>query len=291
MKKIFWVASYPKSGNTWMRAILSSLFFTEDGQFNFNLLNYIINFDIPDKYKFVASLGGDDFKKLHELPVIAKYWLEAQGRADVGGDFAFFKTHSGNVTLNKHKYTSEENVLGLIYLVRDPRDVVVSYSKHFKISFDESIKSITSKNLINWTGFPKNNHYRVLVGSWDIHYRSWKALGVPSLVIKYEDLLKETRQTINQIADFFIQNYGFDFKNIEMKINNIIKTTSFEQMHANEKKMGFIEAPSLHSKKKSTDYFFRKGTNRQWEKELTGAQLNKIEESFETTMKELGYLK
>ena len=291
MKKIFWVASYPKSGNTWMRAILSSLFFTEDGQFNFNLLNYIKHFENAGKYDFVRTLNMDDFSKLSELPVIAKYWLEAQERININEDFAFFKTHSGNVTLNKHKYTSEDNVLGLIYLVRDPRDVVVSYSKHFKISFDESIKSITSKNLINWTGFPKNNHYRVLVGSWDIHYRSWKALDVPRLVIKYEGLLKETRQTINQIADFFIQNYGFDFKNIEMKINNIIKTTSFEQMHANEKKLGFIEAPSLYSKKKSTDYFFRKGTNRQWEKELTSAQLNKIEDSFETTMKELGYLK
>ena len=291
MKKIFWVASYPKSGNTWMRAILSSLFFTEDGQFNFNLLNYIINFDIPDKYKFVASLGGDDFKKLHELPVIAKYWLEAQGRADVGGDFAFFKTHSGNVTLNKHKYTSEENVLGLIYLVRDPRDVVVSYSKYLDKSIDEIISTITNKNAVAYSGFQGKKLYPFLISSWDIHYRSWKALGVPSLVIKYETLLKETKQTINQIADFFIQNYGFDFKNIEMKINNIIKTTSFELLLNAEKNQGFNESPHFFSKKGFAEFFFRKGTNRQWEKELTGAQLNKIEESFETTMKELGYLK
>ena len=116
MKKIFWVASYPRSGNTWMRAILSSLFFTEDGQFNFNLLNYIKHFENAGKYDFVRTLNVDDFSKLSELPVIAKYWLEAQERININEDFAFFKTHSGNVTLNKHKYTSEDNVLGLYTL-------------------------------------------------------------------------------------------------------------------------------------------------------------------------------
>ena len=291
MKKIFWVPSFPKSGNTWIRAILSSLFFTEEGKFNFNLFNYIVNFDIPAKYKFVSSLGGDDFKKLNELPVIAKYWLEAQERADVGGDFAFFKTHSGNVTLNKHKYTNEENVLGLIYMVRDPRDVVVSYSKYLNKSIDDIIATITNKNAVAYSGLRGKGLYPFLLGSRDIHYRSWRVLDVPRLVIKYETLLKETKQTINQIADFFVQNYGFDFKNIETKINNILETTSFELLLKSEKQQGFNEAPYFFSKKGSADYFFRKGADRQWEKELTSAQLNKIEDSFEATMKELGYLK
>ena len=162
MKKIFWLASYPRSGNTWMRAILSGLFFSESGKFDFNLLNYIKHFENPEKYGFVKKLNEDDFHKLNELAVIAKYWLEAQNRIKTNEDFAFFKTHSGNVTLNKHKYTDEKNVLGLIYVVRDPRDVVVSYAKHFNISFDESIRSITSKNLINWTGYPKNKFSCVL---------------------------------------------------------------------------------------------------------------------------------
>ena len=291
MKKIFWIASYPRSGNTWVRAILSSLFFSENGEFNFNLLNYVVNFDIPDKYKFVRSLSVDDFNKLNELPIIAKYWLEAQKRIKINEDFAFFKTHSGNVTLNKHKYTDETNVLGLIYIVRDPRDVAVSYSKHFNISINESIKSIKSKNLINWTGYPKDKYYRALLGSWDIHYKSWKGLNVPKLFIKYESLLNDTKGTLVQLIDFFKQNYGFSFNNIEMKINNIIETTSFKRLHEFEKQKGFIEAPRFHNEKKITEYFFRKGTDKQWKKELTKAQLKNIEDSFETTMKELDYLK
>ena len=291
MKKIFWVASYPRSGNTWMRAILSSLFFAEEGKFNFNLLNHIKHFENADKYDFVRTLSPDDFSKLHELPVISKYWLEAQERADVGGDFAFFKTHSGNVTLNKHKYTNEENALGLIYLVRDPRDVVVSYSKYLDKSIDDIISTIINKNAVAYTGLRGKGLYPFLLSSWDIHYRSWKALGVPSLVIKYETLLKETRKTINQIAEFFVQNYGFEFKNSEMKIDNILETTSFELLLNAEKQQGFNEAPYFFSKKGSAEFFFRKGVGGQWEKELTRAQLKKIEDSFEATMKELGYLK
>ena len=181
--------------------------------------------------------------------------------------------------------------MGLIYLVRDPRDVVVSYSKYLDKSIDNTIATITNKNAVAFGGLRGKMLYPFLLGSWDIHYRSWKVLDVPRLVIKYETLLKETKQTINQIADFFVQNYGFDFKNIETKINNILETTSFELLLSSEKEQGFNEAPYFFSKKGPADYFFRKGADRQWEKELTSAQLNKIEDSFEATMKELGYLK
>ena len=283
---IVWLTSYPKSGNTWIRSFLCSYFFLDlkKDSFNFNILKNIPSF--PNKNLFLSH--GINLKSFED---VAKSWLSIQKKINSNNKINFLKTHHSYTTLNNYHFTDKNNTLGAIYLVRDPRDVVVSYSKHFNISFDESIKSITNKNLINWTGFPKKNHYRVLVGSWDIHYRSWKALGVPSLVIKYETLLKETRKTINQIAEFFVQNYGFEFKNSEMKINNILETTSFELLQANEKKLGFIESPNLHSKKKSTDYFFRKGVGGQWEKELTRAQLKKIEDSFEATMKELGYLK
>ena len=129
------------------------------------------------------------------------------------------------------------------------------------------------------------------MGSWDIHYKSWKILDVPKLIIKYETLLSKTRKTLNQIVNFFNQNYGINFNNIEMKIDNILETTSFKQLHASEKKQGFIESPYFHSEKKTAEYFFRKGTNEQWKEELTSAQVKKIESSFGPTMRELGYLK
>lgn len=291
MKKIIWVASYPKSGNTWVRAILSSLFYTKEGKFDLNLLKYIVNFDIPDNYEFVRSLNINDFNTLEQLAIICKYWSIAQRRFKTSKKFTFFKTHSGNVTINKFQYTNPSNVLGVVYIIRDPRDVVISYSKHYSMSINDAIKSITSPNLITWSGAPKNKFYRVLVSNWDIHYKTWNMLDVPKLVIKYETLLTETKKTLNQIVKFFIENYGYNFNNIETKIHNIIKTTSFEQLQGIEKKQGFIEAPYFHSKNKKTEFFFRKGINNQWKKELTQSQIKKIETPFETTMKELGYIK
>ena len=204
MKKIFWIASYPRSGNTWMRAILSSLFFTKDGKFDEILLKHIPNFDNPNKYNFVKTLNPKEHGRLHEISIISKYWIEAQKRAKISGDFAFYKTHSGNVTLNKYKNTNANNVLGLIYLVRDPRDVVVSYSKFTNNSIDKTIKSLTSKICITWSGLPKKNPYPILLSSWDIHYKTWMLLDVPKIVIKYEELLKNTRYTLSKIIDFFI---------------------------------------------------------------------------------------
>ena len=215
MKKIFWVASYPKSGNTWMRAILCSLFFTKDGIFNFGLFKKIINFDDPSRYEFLKSLNKNDYNKLHEISVICKYWIQAQERAEVGGDFAFFKTHSGNVNVNKNLYTNTNNSLGLIYIVRDPRDVVISYSKHTRVSIDQIINDILSKNCISRTGLPKNNPYPVLMSSWDINYQTWKNLDVPKLIIKYENLLSDTRNILYQIVTFFTQYYNFKFLDLE----------------------------------------------------------------------------
>ena len=78
---IVWLTSYPKSGNTWMRAIISSLFFTKDGVFNFDLLKNILDFDIKERYEFVRSINSDDFNKLFEvkggeLPKIVLYTLQ-----------------------------------------------------------------------------------------------------------------------------------------------------------------------------------------------------------------------
>ena len=290
MKKIFWVASYPKSGNTWMRAILCSLFFTKEGKFDFKLLNHISNFDHTSKFAFLKNMNPDDFNKLNEISVICKYWIEAQKRAKIEENFAFFKTHSANVTLNSHQYTNEQNTAGLIYLVRDPRDVVISYAKHYRINIDKAIHNLKSVNLITWTGDPKKNSCSVLTSSWDKNYLTWKNLNVPKLFIKYEDLLQHTQQTLNKIMDFFLENYNIKFNHKEKLIKNIIETTSFESFRKFEKKQGFNEAPYFYFKSGIAEYFFRVGKSQQWKNELTNEQLKDIENSFSEILQELEYI-
>ena len=148
-KKIFWIASYPKSGNTWIRAIIASLFFSDNGVFKFELFKNIPNFERKENYQFVESINKNDYKNLSNLKIITKYRLEAQKRVNINyGNVAFFKTHSSNISIDNLPYTNEETALGLIYIVRDPRDIAVSYSHHKSANIDAVINLMLDESVI-----------------------------------------------------------------------------------------------------------------------------------------------
>ena len=145
-KHIFWLASYPKSGNTLLRAILSSLFFTENGIFNFKILDSISQFENTYNIFKIRKLIGSDLDKLKNLTTFYKYLLKIQDKENLGykEDFKFFKTHSGNFNINNNYFTSEENIRGVIYIIRDPRDVCISWANHTGRTYDQSIDFMTN---------------------------------------------------------------------------------------------------------------------------------------------------
>ena len=290
-KKIIWVASYPKSGNTWLRSILSSLFYSKDGKFNFELLNNIKHFDNPENYLFVKDINMDDYDSLSKIKVISKYRIQAQEKLKIKQKFIFCKTHSANASLNHNQYTNENNSLGLIYIVRDPRDIIISYSKYQNISINRAIEKITNKAIIEFSGFKDNdqssslitNKLPYIMSSWDINFKSWERLDVPKLFIRYEDLLDNPLSILNEIIVFFQNHLKIEISNLDKKINNIINTTNFQFLKSQEQKYGFGES-TTHSD------FFRKGAKNQWEAELTTKQIKTIENSFNPLMKKLKYI-
>ena len=103
-KHIFWVSSYPKSGNTLLRAILSSIFFTNDGLFNFDLLKNIPQIENTKNLEFIKNSNPKDYSEIHKLEVLSKYWREIQSKKNLKfeGDFIFIKTHHALINfLNK----------------------------------------------------------------------------------------------------------------------------------------------------------------------------------------------
>jgi len=226
-RQIFWIASYPKSGSTLLRSILSSIFFTEDGLFNFNLLKNIPIIESTINLDFIKKKYPNDYNNIHKLQVLSKYWHVIQSKKNLGinGDFLFVKTHHALTKAFDNPFTSEFSTRGIIYIVRDPRDLVISYAHHFNSSIKNSIKKIlSSKSAIDWEDstklFLNKKKPLTVLSSWDFNCESWieNPFKCPFLLIKYEDMISNKLKTIKEKKNIFQNNYGFKYNNIEKKI-------------------------------------------------------------------------
>ena len=289
-KQIFWIASYPKSGNTLLRSILSSIFFTNDGLFNFKLLKNIPIIESTINLEFIKKNHPKDYINIHKLEILSKYWQAIQSRENLGfnSDFLFVKTHHALSKVFNHSFTSDSCTRGIIYVVRDPRDVVLSYAHHFNSSIEKSIIKISStKSAVDWEDnqkiFLNKKKPLTILSSWGFNCESWidNPFKCPFLLIKYEDMISNKLKTIEKIVNFFQENYSFEFNNLDKKIDNIIKSTDFDLLKKNEVEFGFPEAVGKK--------FFRKGTSNQWENILTKDQVLSIEKKFYPLMKKIGY--
>ena len=279
MDKIIWIASYPKSGNTFLRFLISSLIYSDDGNFDFDIIKNIRQFDIYKYFSFVENLNYADSKNLDKLDIISKYWLEAQKKFFNVEKKFIFKTHSANLKVNGYNYTDENRTLGLIYIVRDPRDIVISYSHHTGTSIDYNINKLFDNKV---TLLNSNNRIKVILSRWDTHIKSWSLLNVKKYIIKYEDLINNTEKHFLELIDFIRKDLKIQFKLNSKKFNNIIKNTSFKKLQENEKIIGFDE---VYKGK-----FFRKGLSKQWENILSEDQNIKIKKEFYITLKKFNYI-
>tara|TARA_B100001093_G_scaffold456892_1_gene468197 strand:+ start:292 stop:1203 length:912 start_codon:yes stop_codon:yes gene_type:complete len=297
-KHIFWLSSYPKSGNTLLRSILIPLFFTNDGIFDLKMISKIVQFEEEKLVYENRNIFKNDLEKIKNLNVFYKYIIELQKKniLNFNEDFKFFKSHSGNFGIAGHNFTKEENIRGYIYLVRDPRDVCISWSKHMGITIDESIKFMTNDFAsLRWNDSSKNPDFfndkiqpAQLLSSWDKHVISWVDVKwtVPRLIIKYEDLVYKKKLVLDNIISFFQTNYGFKFDNLDIKKLNIIKSTSFNKLKKEEKVSGFKEKSN-----KNNNGFFSVGEKNQWEKMLSKKQIDRINNntSFRKIMNRFNY--
>ena len=279
---IIWLASYPKSGNTLVRSLLSSYFFSEDGEFNFEMLKKIDQFP---HIKLFNQLGID----LSNKEEVEKNYIEAQKiiNKEKGG-VQFWKTHNCFCKFdNKYPFTDLKNTAGVIYIVRDPRNVVLSYAHHYQKSLEDSFNDLKSTSVIKQS---KNDQLPVLVGSWNFNYNSWKQLKSLNkyILIKYEDLISDTEKTFINIINFISKLINSKIEINEKKLKKVIEATSFEKIQKLEKKSGFSEAKIKKNGEKIN--FFNLGPENDFNKFLDSKTREDIEKNFSNEMKELNYL-
>lgn len=279
---IIWLASYPKSGNTWMRTMVSSLLYTDDGVFDFSLIRKIEQF--PEK-KFFRNFVKDfsDFNN------IKKNWVVAQDAINLDNQIKILKTHQGKYTVGNDKFTNDQNTRATIYIVRDPRTLVSSISNHYTLSLDRAANFLMTPQIIgNKKSFEeKQGGLYNLLGKWNDHYNYWTRDKNNLLLIKYEDLLKNPKLELKKTIDFLKQ--CLTLKTDEEKINKIIETTSFNNLKNMEKK-GLFKENVLNKEDNSKVNFFHLGPANNWKDNLNEDIKNKIEENFYKEMVELQYL-
>ncbi len=281
---IFWIASYPKSGNTWLRSLISTYYFSKDGIYNEALLKRIDQFPTRKyflNFKYDKKIVGDT----------CKYWIKAQEKINLDKKLKFFKTHNIFGKLNSYDFTNSQNSVGCIYIVRDPRNVITSIKNHYELD---------TQKAINWMSNEKQFVYDVekvekfgfsdfqFISSWNLNYKSWKVQNkVPTKIVRYEDLSSKTYVVFKEIIEFINKNVKINEKINIQKIKKTLETTSFSKLKKEEAKNGFSEAVVSQKNKKKKITFFNLGPKNDWRKILNEDSKEKIYKIFKNEIDEL----
>ena len=280
---IIWIASYPKSGNTWLRTLLSAYYYSKDGIFYNELIKEIGQF--PEKRHFKSF-------KYDPKSVIGTtyFWIKAQEKINQDKKLRFFKTHNVFGKINNNSFTDKQNSLGCIYIIRDPRNVITSLSNHYELNYEDSLAwMINHKKYIFDNREGKDFGNFQFISSWSNNYKSWKIQkDLPIKIVRYEDLLEKTFFVTKEIIEFVDKISKSNQKLDVQKLRNSVNSTSFKKLQKNEKEKGFSEAIYSKNKKKMIP-FFNLGPDNNWKNILDKAFVKKLNEIFKKDLNEFNY--
>ena len=283
---IIWLASYPKSGNTWIRSFLASLLFNKNNKADLNGIFNIPQYPLRIHFKNLVN-NIDDIKE------ISSKWVKSQSIINSDKKIKFFKTHHALCNYQGNNFTNIENTLGVIHIVRDPRNIISSILYHYsKDNYKKALEFILDENKALGKKFDEksltvNRDMFTIISSWKNHYNSWKNFKKNYLLIKYEDLLYQPDNEFGKICSYLTTHLNIKFD--DEKIYTAIKENNFENLKKLERNSGFKES----IRDKSTGEikkFFNLGPHNKWENVLDKEIKNSIESNFQREMNELGYL-
>ncbi|MFO1152567.1 MAG: sulfotransferase domain-containing protein [Rhodospirillales bacterium] len=274
MTQILWLASYPKSGNTWLRALLANYLTDAAEPVRINSLPSFAHGDMrSEPYTQLAgrpasSLAWDEINRLR--PAVHRHL------AGVRTGVVFVKTHSVLGAIDDVPTITPDVTFGAIYVVRNPLDVACSFADHYGLTRTGGVRALCFKGL---EIEPKDGHIRQVIADWTTHVESWQgAPGLYLLTVRYEDLLTAPTATFGKVLAFL--RIGKD----EQRLERAVRHAAFDALAAQESMGGFVE------RSKSARRFFRRGVAGGWRDELAREDADALIACHRPLMLRLGYL-
>lgn len=283
---ICWLASYPKSGNTWMRVLLTNYLLDGDEPADINALaaGLIASarqiFD--DHVGIEASdLTQDEIERLRPAVYEMLSDSAAPGPDDQVALPMLLKVHDAYTrTVDDVPLISKAATAGAIYLVRDPRDVAVSFAHHGAVEVDVAVRNMGRPD----HAFVDNPHrlhsqLRQRILTWSQHVESWiDEPGLRVLVVRYEDLSSDTAGELTRVLEFL----GIDSE--PDLVAKAVDFSRFDRLQQQEADTGFGERMPL------AESFFRKGTVGSWRESLSEELVDQLVAEHGAVMRRFGYL-
>ncbi len=272
MASIVWLASYPKSGNTWVRYVLHVLMGSQSANLN-RLGTSSVGDASVDWYRPLLRRPLEESSD-EDVARVRPYAIRRMAASQPG--LVFVKTHNALVAHAGNPMIDTALTSGAIYIVRNPLDVAISLAGFLSKTLDEAVDEITRAGAV----MPSSDRFAYqYFGSWSEHVESWTRRPMRQLhVMRYEDMLEKPHETFAALARFLL------LRAAPGEIDAAITAASFDKLRKEEEEAGFAEKPD------SAERFFREGKAGQWKTRLSPAQIDRIVGAFEPQMARFGYL-
>ncbi len=278
-KNIVWLASYPKSGNTWFRMYLTNLLSKHETP---KKLSEILSTGIAssrDMFDEITGISSSDLS--HDetdalRPAVYRYLSNKSDK------ILYKKIHDAYILTNKSEpLIPHDTTKSVLYLIRNPMDVAVSFANHLQVPYDKAIDVMENEQYAFCNKTDKiQNQLRQKLLTWSGHVRSWITESkLPLMPIRYEDLFFNPFITFKKASHFIgLTEYS------DMEIKRAIQHADFNILKKQEEETGFNEKPP------KVESFFRKGVVGDYRQHLTETQIQRIINTHGETMKKFGYL-
>lgn len=278
-KGIVWVASYPKSGNTWMRVFLYHLVRIVGGHEgdadDLDQLQRIGGAEAGRLDLFERFLGRPVFGAPFEQISAVRPKVQAAIAAEADG-IVFTKAHAALGMVAGFPTIDSKSAVGAIYVVRNPLDIVASLAAHLDVSLDEAIERMGMENCVF---SPSDSVAPEFWGSWSQNVGSWTGQQNPGIMpVRYEDMLSMPKAVFRAVADFIHQPAT------DQQLSTAIRLSSFKRLKDIERERGFSEAVP------GGQPFFREGRAGGWRGVLSQAQIRRVVTAHHDQMRRVGYM-